>query len=537
MNKRRKILVVGWDGATFDVIGPLVAAGRLPNVAALMRNGVWGRMESTIPALTPTAWTSMSTGVNPGKHGIFDAVIFSRETRKNNFINTTMRRFKPFWSILSDRGRNVGVVNVPATYPPDPVKGLMISGMFTPEGAQDLMYPAALQAELTEKFGPYTIECRQSDSPATYLKSILSLEVAYREQIASYLMDRDPWDLFFCVFAASDRVQHFFWKYLDPSHPGHAAYGDAIATVYEKMDESLGRLIAQAGKDATVVMVSDHGAGPLRTAFFLNFWLQKNGYLFLNEDFSTMLKKRSLLGRLVAKVLHRITGSGKGGSGVSDADKDIINRFPSRIDWERTIAFSEGVGGGIFLNSRTVPAERYRETTEAIINGLLEVRDDKGNKVVKEVHRRDDIYHGDSAHLAPDLLVICEKGYQIIGPNELLFFKNDYANSLFLPHRWSGRHEHDGIFIIKGPGTAANKEIQGCRIIDVAPTVLHLSGEAIPEYMDGRVLEEALNETFLSEHPVRFSSAMHAQEAPAASLSEDEDRKISEKLRDLGYLE
>ncbi len=537
MTDRSKILMVGWDGATFDIIGPMVAAGRLPNVANLMKNGVWGRMESTIPALTPTAWTSMSTGVNPGKHAVFDAMLFSWEKKKINFINASMRKTKPLWSLLSERGKKVGVMNVPVTYPPDEVNGFVIPGMFTPEGADNFMYPPELKDELSGKFGHYSIECKQSGSPGAYLKSILSIDVSFREKIASYLMDKYEWDYFFCVFMSSDRAQHFYWKYLDPSHPEHKKYGDAIATVYEKMDESLGRLIAQAGEDATIVMVSDHGSGPLNTAFFLNLWLQKNGYLFLNQDFSHAFKSTSGIRTRLARVIKRFVGQGKVVSGVTDSDKDDINRFPSLIDWNRTIAFSEGVGGGIFINTQMVGPDRYHETIEKIRSALLDVRDDSGGKVIKAVHRRDEIYSGDHTQLAPDLIVVCEGGYQIIAPNEFLFFKKDFENSLFLSHRWSGRHEHDGIFIVQGPPTRRNKEIQGCRIIDVAPTVLHLLDEAIPEYMDGRVLEESMNEAFLLKHPVRFSSDVHTQESPAASLSEDEDRKISEKLRDLGYLE
>lgn len=464
-------------------------------------------------------------------------MLFSRENRRINFINASLRKARPVWSLLSERGKKVGVMNVPVTYPPDEVDGFVIPGMFTPEGADNFMFPRELKDELSEKFGPYSIECKQSASPAAYLKSILSIDVTFREKVATYLMEKYEWDFFFCVFMSSDRAQHFYWKYLDPSHPDHKKFGDAIATVYEKMDESLGRLIAQAGEDATVVMVSDHGSGPLKTAFFLNYWLQKNGYLFLNQEFSQAFKNTSgTLDRLV-RLMKRLLGRGRVGSGMKESHKDDINRFPSLIDWERTIAFSEGVGGGIFINSTAVGPERYDETIEKIRGALLEVRDDSGKKVIKSVHRRDEIYSGDQTHLAPDLIVVCEGGFQIIAPNEFLYFKKDFENTLFLSHRWSGRHEHDGIFIIKGPQTTSNKELQGCRIIDVAPTVLHVLGEPIPEHMDGRVLEEAMNATYMANHPVRFSSAASAQESTVATLSEEEDRKISEKLRDLGYLE
>ncbi|HWR71740.1 MAG TPA: alkaline phosphatase family protein, partial [Nitrospirota bacterium] len=347
-----KVIIIGWDGATFDIINPLVAAGRLPNVAYLMKNGVWGRMESTIPPLTPTAWTSLSTGVNPGKHAIFDAMLYSPEARRMSFVNASMRKCAPVWSVLSEAGRKVGVLNVPMTYPPDEVNGFVIPGMFTPEGADDFTYPRGLKDDLIRTFGRYFIECNYSSSPSTYLKSILSVDVDFREKVASYLMERYDWDFFFCVFMSSDRVQHFFWKYLDPSHPGHKKYGNAIATVYEKMDESLGRLIEKAGVDATVVMVSDHGSGPLKKAFFLNYWLLINGYLFLKRDFADIFRKTprvwSRFAGTIKKVL-RASISGRVGSGITESQRDILTLFPSLIDWDRTVAFSEGVGGGIYI--------------------------------------------------------------------------------------------------------------------------------------------------------------------------------------------
>jgi predicted AlkP superfamily phosphohydrolase/phosphomutase len=537
MTEQSKILMIGWDGATFDIIKPLVDAGHLPNIARLMKNGAWGRMESTIPALTPVAWTSLSTGVNPGKHAIFDAMLFSTEKRKISFVNASMRKVKPLWSLLSDAGKKVGVMNVPVTYPPDEVNGFVIPGMFTPESASNFMYPPTLKEELVAKFGPYAIECTQSASPAVYLKAIIEIDVVFREKVAAYLMETREWTFFFCAFMSSDRAQHFFWQYLDPSHPQHAKYGDAIATVYKKMDESLGRLIEKAGNDATVIMVSDHGSGPLKTAFFLNFWLQKNGYLFLHHDFNVALKRSSALRPKITRLLKKIFGRGRGSSGVTESQKADINSFPSLIDWESTIAFSEGVAGGIFINPHVVGSDRYDDVSEGIRNGLLALKDDHGNKVVQAVYRRDEIYRGEYTELAPDLIVVCEGGFQVIAPNEFLLFKKDFENNLFLSHRWSGRHEKDGIFVAHGPLIRKNMEMGGCSIVDVAPTILHLLREEVPAYMDGKVLSEVMHPSFLAEHPVRYSSEDHTLDAKTETLSSEEDQQISERLRDLGYLE
>lgn len=537
---KAKTLVVGWDGATFDIIKPLVDMGRLPNVASLMKNGGWGRLESTVPPLTPVAWTTMTTGVNPGKHGVFDCMVYRPEMKKVGFVNAAMRQAKPVWSILSDRGRPSGVINVPMTYPPDEVNGFVISGMFTPDGVDDFIHPNALKKELEEKAGRYMIECRQAENPSVYLKMILEM-VKQREKAALYLIEKKQWDLFFIVFMASDRVQHFYWKYLSPSHPEHSKYGDAIAAVYQSLDETLGRLIKKVDPDVNVMMVSDHGSGPLDSAFFLNNWLIKTGYLYLKKDLGSALKLRkpSLLRKGIVKsmkmVLPKAVIEKIKPRGVDRQEE--LNIFSNMIDWERTTVFSEGVAGGLYINHDLVSSEKAQELTARIKKELVSLKDPSGRDVVKEVFHRDEIYHGDHVGNAPDLTVICAAGYQIIAPNEFLFFKREYEDVIFLSHRWSGRHEKDGIFILSGPAAKKGVEILDAGIADVAPTVLYLMDEPVPEYMDGKVLGSAISDENLSQHPVAFAGDIIGQAARGKTLTEEEENEIAERLKGLGYIE
>lgn len=540
MMGKNKMLIIGWDGATFDIIKPLVEQGEMPNMASLMKCGVWGRLESTVPPLTPVAWTSISTGVNPGKHGIFDAMICSNEGHKVRFANATMRKVKTLWSIMSERGRSVGVMNIPLTYPPDEVNGFVISGMFTPYGVSDFIYPIEIKAEIEKKFGEYMIECNQTDNPSVYLKLILDM-VDFRERVALYLMENQLWDLFFAVFVASDRVQHFFWKYLDPSHPEHNQYGDAIAKVYKRMDQALGKMIAMAGPDVNVMMVSDHGFGPLKSAFFLNSWLIKNGYLLLKGDIAHALKikKPSLLRRGVVNLAKKTLPVALWKKIRPGNDKHIerINVFSSLVDREKTSAFTEGVSGGIYINPDVVKYERYEELRGSIIKGLSELKDNSGEKVVHSVYRREDVYSGGEVNSAPDLIVICSPGYQIITPNEFLFFKKEYEDAMFLSHRWSGRHEQYGILLLKGNGIRKNIEINNARIIDVAPTALYLMNEDIPDYMDGRVMEAAIEDDYFRNNPAGYAGNMMSQENVEKELTEEQEKEIAERLKGLGYIE
>lgn len=536
-----KTMVIGWDGATFDIIKPLVDKGRLPNIASLMQNGVWCKFESTIPPLTPVAWTSIITGVNPGKHGIYDLLVYEPRMHKFSFVNATLRQKKPVWSILSDRGKTVGVMNVPITYPPDEINGFAISGMLTPNNSNDFIYPKDIKAEIEKRFGAYSIECPQVKDPSAYLNLLLDM-IETRESIALHLMDHYPLDFFFLVFVASDRVQHFYWKYLDPSHPEHAKYGNAIAAVYERMDSALGKLIEKVGPDTNVMMVSDHGAGPLNTALYMNNWLIKNNYLHLNAIPSKMLKAKkpawmkSELPQLVRKAIPRVLLQKFRHKKIS-AFQDGLSFFCSMIDWGRTLAFSEGVAGGIYINLDIVKREQYNELVDNICNDLHKIIGIDGKKVIEGVYRRDEIYTGDALLKAPDLTVICSKGYQIISPSDILFFDEDFSDTLFLPHRWSARHEMDGIFILKGPNVKKGIELSGCKIVDAAPTMLYAMNELIPLDMDGKVLDKAFEPEYLDKNPARYISEAYQQESTEMNLSEEQEKEIAEKLKDLGYIE
>ncbi|MEK7773499.1 MAG: alkaline phosphatase family protein [Deltaproteobacteria bacterium] len=536
MIAKTRTLVVGWDGATFDIIKPLVDRGLMPNVAGLMRRGAWGRLESTIPHLTPVAWTSMFTGVNPGKHGIYDAMIYRPELKRIVFANATMRAVKSVWSMLSDKGGKTGVMNVPMTYPLDESDGFAISGMFTPDGVDDFIKPPGLKAEIERLFGRYMIECRQESDPDAYLKLIIDM-VDYREKVCLYLMERQAWDFFFVVFVATDRVQHFFWKYLDPRHPEHSKYGGAVAQVYERLDAALGRILEKAGPDTNVMMVSDHGSGPLDSAFFLNNWLLKKGYLTLKQDMASALKtkKGSRIMQGLARSVRKVLPSAKWSGRRPGADASI-NAFYSLIDFERTDAFSEGVSGAIYINEDLQPAQR-QAVSKKLIGELCEIRDDSGRRVIEHVYRREDIYSGEHVLKAPDLTVICGPGYQVIAPNEFLYFKKKFEDSLFLSHRWSGRHERYGIFLLKGPAVKKGVVLENPRIIDVTPTILHLMEMAVPAYMDGMVLQEALEPEYLARNPVRYSGEAATGETGAKELSEDQEKEIAEKLKNLGYME
>ena len=531
-----KILVIGWDGATFDIIKPLVDAGRMPTMARLLAEGMHAPLNSTTPAVTPVAWSSFMTGVHPGSHGIFDAFRYDTAHRTLRMVHAGMRTAPTIFKILDDRGRPSGALNIPMTWPPDRLThGFVYTGMFTAGEAQDRVHPPELAAEVLRLTGTPALEPTSHADPSTYLRHILQ-NIANQETITRHMMQSRPWDLLTSVFIDSDRVQHYYWKYLDPGHPEHATLGDAIGQVYVALDAALGRLLDTAPQGTRLCMVSDHGAGPLHTTIFLNKWLMDQGFLVLKQDLHAVLaagkhhQDPSPLKLLAKRLLpERLAGHIR--KFIARGQQVLRDRFLELVDWERTTAISEGVSGGIYLNTAIMDEARREEVERALIAELPRLVNPKtGERVITAVRRRAELFTGVAAEHAPDLLVACARGYQIIVPNELLRFNERFDGGLFLAHKWSGRHEQFGILVLHGPGVR-HTSLPQANIPDVAPTLLHLLGEAVPAHMEGRVLLEALE-----DGQAATIDTASAQATEGRQLSAEEEAAIARQLQDLGYL-
>lgn len=531
-----KVLVIGWDGATFDRIRPLAAQGRMPVMSRLLAQGVSAPLNSTTPAVTPVAWSTFMTGVNPGKHGVFDAFRFDAASRSLHMVHAGMRAAPAIWSLLDAAGRPAGAVNIPLTYPPDRLRhGFVLSGMFTPGAVADMAHPPELKTELEAALGPLTLEPDMHEDPAVYLGQLLA-NIERQERITLHCLRHKAWDYLASVFIESDRVQHCFWRYSDPADPRHAELGDAMNAVYAALDAALGRILAAAPEGTRLCMVSDHGAGPLRRTVFLNKWLLDQGFLALKGEFAALLSRRprpakpsplaGLLKRILPESLVNRIRQAK-----AKQRQDRRNLFLQAIDWDRTVAFSEGVSGGIHLNPLAAGFDR-EQTLRRLEEGLPTVTDPStGTRVFTAIRRREDLFQGEAAAHAPDLFVECAAGYQVIVPNEVLFFGEAYDGGLFLGHKWSGRHEQLGVFLLHGPGVRQGLALDMVEMADVTPTLLHLLGEPLPAHLDGRPRLECLERAGEVNHG---DAALPGQDG--RDLSPEEEAEIARRLQDLGYL-
>lgn len=518
-----KLFIVGVDGGTLDLIEPWAREGRLPNFRRMMEEGVTGRLESTIHPLTPQAWASFLSGLNPGKHGIFDFGERVDGKYELTLASSLSRRGTAIWDHLAAAGLTCGIVNVPLTYPPARVPGFMIAGMHSSD-PRKAFEPPGLYREVLERFPDYRIDVMSYwyDSYDPFLEELERMH-RVREALVLDLSQRHAPDLMVAVFVSVDRVCHALWKQCDlPGTGGTRAgwkYAGEIERVYRGLDATLGRILDAAG-DAPVIAMSDHGFGPLEKDVYLNRFLAEAGFLRFRSG-------RSLWGRL----------TGRGAHGLAPSERSFAT-----VDWPRTRAYSHGLFGNIYLNlagrepeGTVQPGAEEQRLRDEICEGLRQLTDPQdGKPIVDRVYRKEEIYWGECLPQAPDLLVrMRDYAYITRGAAEFSWTDSIVSEPL-LNH--SGNHRVDGIFIARGGPFRRGARLEGAHIMDLAPTALHLLGVALPSEMDGKVLEGALEPGYLAECPVTSAPASPDPATARGTVSQEDLAKMREHLRGLGYL-
>jgi predicted AlkP superfamily phosphohydrolase/phosphomutase len=313
-----KVVVIGLDGATFDLIDPLINEGKLPTLAGMMQSGFRAQLRSTIPHHSGPAWTSFATGMSPGEHGIYS--FFQRDFGSYTYppVNSRLVQAETLWQRISRAGKTVGVMNVPGTFPPVPVDGFMITGMLSP-GLDLAFYPPHLRERVLERAPDYSVEAIPLSDKAEYLEMV-HRSIGARKNAALYLLDQHPTDLFVVVFTELDRLQHFFWADMDLHHPVHLPstspdFAQAIENGYIAMDQAVKEIVEAVNGDTIVFVMSDHGFEGVYKVFYVNRWLAEHGYLKLKprqsgsavQDARETLKKLKLwkLARRIRRLVPR----------------------------------------------------------------------------------------------------------------------------------------------------------------------------------------------------------------------------------------
>jgi predicted AlkP superfamily phosphohydrolase/phosphomutase len=556
----KKVLFIGLDGCTFDVLDPLMESGLMPRLGGFIRGGVRGRLQTTFPPITPTAWVSWMTGKNPGKHGVFEFLLRARGSGQLHYIPVSSRSRDglPFWDILGLMGRRSIITNIPCTYPPSAVNGIVISDFLTPRGRRDFAHPPELLEQIESRFGPYRLYITEVYSPGKIDRMLDQLfeEVDYKTKVNLYLMREHDWDLFATHYWGTDRLQHELWHIMDASHPmsnarERAAHSKRIEQYWREVDSALGELFDAVPQDATIYIGSDHGFGPIKRFLCFNLWLIQEGLLVLKRDAVTLLKRVLFRLGITPDLAYRSAmklglAHLRLSVGVANRSKlaslgNLLMLSLRDVDWSRTIAYSKGNYGQIYINLRgreaggiVEPGAEYERAVADIISRLRALRcPQSGRPLIGPIWRREELYFGPHADEAPDIQFLPhDMSDKPLGALDLAsnrFIRPAYGNS--------GDHRMEGIFAGRGPELRQGAQIEGARIIDCAPTILHTFGAEIPSDMDGRVLEEIFAAEYMRQHPVRFSDELSGMRLDGSGeLTEQESQEIRERLRGWGYL-
>jgi len=546
----QKVIVIGLDGATFDIIDPLIKKGRLPTLAKLIQRGARASLTSTIMPNSYPAWTSCITGVNPGKHSIFWAMV----RRKNNayplsLMNSFDIKAKCLWHLLGEKGKKTGVINVPVIYPPEKLNGFLVCGALTPDETVDFTYPSELKQEIKKIIPDYKCEIDYANVNLDKLSQQIMGSIKNREKLTLHLMKKKKWDLLFTVFTETDLAQHKFWAGIDPKHPEYGKMKKKFSTfvydVYERLDRTVDRIIQDLPKNTQIFIISDHGFGPFYQSFSLTQWLIDNNYLALKEfpgrkGLAAVLKSIRLqkTAQKLKSNLFYLHSKLKGHANVRflrEKEASTAALMAQKINWEKTRAYyTPDYGIRLNLKGReplgiVEPGKEADSIMEKIIQDLRKVTFSNQNPVFEAVLSKEKSYSGAYTKKAPDIVVPI-----------------NHPQAPPIPEKWkytmthptlTGNHTPLGIFIAAGPGILEGKNINRAKIIDVTPTILYIFKQPLTKDIDGNVILDIFEPQFSKKRHIYRQGLSKKSKTDPTLISDRDTESIKQRLKDLGYID
>ena len=548
---RQQVLVIGLDSASPFLIEKW--KGELPNLCGMMTHGVHGKLASVVPPESCPAWNCFATGKNPAKLGVFHFLNLTPQGDIQIVDSSSTQAANPIWKIIGQKDMRSVILDVPGTYPPFALNGVLVSGFPTPFSSE-YTYPTSLRKELDDLVGGYEVDVivtapgQMKGGEDTYLREVERVHDKTLKA-AVHLIRNQDWDLFVVVFRALDLVQHHFWSHMEIYEKNHVAqaHGDAIKNWYIRADATVGTLLKEVDKDTWAFVISDHGAGPADGYFHFNESLRQAGLLNVTRKFDGQKRMssgwRSLVIRHIspdlARTLRPIVPSSLV---VKLSDRQArttqIQTLLDCIDWSKTKAF--GIGGETFrvYVNRTgfwgrgiVGKEEATEVSQSIVSELHNL-EKKVSGLTFNIYEKSENYSGPFLEQAPDLCVEafyrgakCQTGF-FVGHGEIIG-KSEAS--------YSGRHLRDGVWFLTGPGIKERSSFDAS-LLDICPTILYLLGTEIPDDVDGKVLQDAFTPDLMKSRRIVAVSAKQEESVQAQAFTPEEEEEIKRRLAGLGYI-
>lgn len=539
MNER--VLIFGIDGGTWSVLQPAMDQGYMPFLKSMVASGASGILESTLPAITPAAWGTFQTGVNPSANGVFDFAYWDKKTKESHYV--TSRTLKPtLWEFASQAGKRVAIINVPMTYPPRAINGYTITGILTPSLKSDFTYPSSFKEELMQAVPNYhifnlsNIQSFINNKDIIEFVQLMTDSIQNRAQAAQYLIAKEPFDLFMIQFQATDILQHAMWGYLDINHPDYdsSKHEYILKTFYQTLDLLMANLYKNFAKqmsiETTTLIVSDHGFEHHRKRFNLGNWLCRKGLLTpINHKPSIMKRLTRKLG--VGKLLKTFLSH----SAVDDLER-IVKFKKEGYAWQSSKAYAFGRSGEGFIYLLEDDDAHRKKTKECIRNALSKEMDPETNKpIVSSIYDKQELYQGEYRDRFPDLIIEPSSGLSFTG--NVLPDNNLYDPILPQKDLHIGKHHKNGIMVISGPQIQSSHTLHA-HLQDIVPTLLYLFGLPIPQHLDGRIIQDLFTQKFTNDNKPNYiaSELQKDYRSDQPSHSEDEEKEIRDRLKHLGYM-
>lgn len=482
-----RAVVFGVDGLSFRILRPLIERGDLPNFARLQREGVESDFISTVTPMTPPAWMSLVTGLKPAKHGVFDFTEFDLTSSKlKSRVVTRRKGGKAIWNILSEYGKRVVVMNVPITYPPDTVNGIMISGMTTPSASSPFTFPNAFKDELYKAVPSYRIDLSlEKTSPGYFVDSVLDM-TEKRIQLQEHLLSEHEWDFAFLCYVGSDRIQHRVWDSI-------ATLSHESTTYYRLLDDALGRILNRLTPDDVLFVASDHGFIGAKKWFYINEYLRQRKLLQTSSSTETTRAQLVGFGRETARKMHLLGAARKVRRTYQhfypkppmEMKKSIFQPYFDDLNWDETracvlsaMAFSGG-NADIFMSPNAT-----HEEMEELRQRLAAERDPRTGEPLAEAAYASDVFGvGPFRPAEEHIILLPTRGTTF----HLGIGRKNVWETL---DESKGVHEKEGVFYAWGGGIRQGVQVEPIQIYDLVPTVLKALNISADEPFDGQVAHE-----------------------------------------------
>lgn len=507
--KGERTVVIGLDGAHFELIESWLESGELPNLEECIDEGSSGDMEVCLPPVTSPNWKCYSTGKNPGKLGIFWWENIDKEEKDVHYPNERKNKEKEIWDYLGMSGEKVCVIGTPLTYPPKEVNGVMISGGADAQ-EEGYTYPEEMEQELEDKYD-YRVhpEHSMNFSKKKAVEEMLDL-IDLRFEVGEEYIERDGYDFIQITTFYSNMIQHFLWR------------SEETLKAWKIIDNHIGNIMET--DNTNIIIISDHGSNEIETGFNINSWLEREGYLKYNKKYS-LLKFLGKIGLNTSNLGSILSILGLRKMAKKVVPENLLKSVPTKtgeirmegktdkIDWEESDAIASGQGPLYILNEGK---------KEELKKKLERLKDPNGNRVLRNVFGKEEIYSGEYMDEAPDLILDQEKGVHIfggIGKGDVFSFEE----------RWKAENKKYGMFIGYGPDFKKTK-VDGLSILDLTPTILSLHNIKPPEDMDGKIMKGVIEDFQQPSKELKDYNTNNTE-------TKANDKLVKERLKDLGYME